>query len=267
MKIGILGCAGRMGRALLNEVLDSDDCTLVGGTEMPGHPGIGQDLGALAGKDDVGLIVSEDTAALIAAADAVIEFSTIDATLRHVALSAEQGTAHVIGTTGLNAEAAQAIEAAARRSPIVWAANMSLGVNLLLGLTERVARSLGPEAFDIEIVETHHRYKVDAPSGTALALGEAAARGRGVALTDVADRGRDGITGARKTGAIGFAALRGGDVVGDHTVTFAGLGERIELSHKAADRRIYARGAVHAARWLEGQPARLYSMADVLGLS
>ncbi|MEM9439953.1 MAG: 4-hydroxy-tetrahydrodipicolinate reductase [Pseudomonadota bacterium] len=267
MKIGILGCAGRMGRALLNEVLDSDDCMLVGGTEMPGHPGIGQDLGALAGKDDIGLIVTEDTTALIAAADAVIEFSTIDATLRHVALSAEYGTAHVIGTTGLNAEAAQAIEAAARRSPIVWAANMSLGVNLLLGLTERVARSLGPEAFDIEIVETHHRYKVDAPSGTALALGEAAARGRGVALTDVADRGRDGITGARKTGAIGFAALRGGDVVGDHTVTFAGLGERIELSHKAADRRIYARGAVHAARWLEGQPARLYSMADVLGLS
>ncbi len=266
MKIGILGSAGRMGRALLNEVIETEGCTLSGGTEMPGHPALGQDLGGLAGKDDIGLVVSNDTAGLIAASDVVIEFSTVEATVRHAALAGEHGTAHVIGTTGLDAEARDNVIAAAARSPIVWAANMSLGVNLLLGLTERVARSLGPEAFDIEIVETHHRHKIDAPSGTALALGEAAARGRGVALSDVADRGRDGITGARKTGMIGFAALRGGDVVGDHTVTFAGLGERIELTHKAADRRIYARGAVHAARWLEGRDPGLYDMSDVLGL-
>lgn len=266
MKIGILGCAGRMGRALLNEVMESKGCTLAGGTEMPGHSALGQDLGALAGKDDIGLEASVDTAALIAAADVVIEFSSVEATLRHVAMSAELGRGHVIGTTGLNDDAAKQIDGAAKNSPIVWAANMSLGVNLLLGLTERVARSLGPEAFDIEIVETHHRHKIDAPSGTALALGEAAARGRGVPLADVADRGRDGMTGARKTGAIGFAALRGGDVVGDHTVTFAGLGERIELTHKAADRQIYARGAVHAACWLEGRPAGRYDMNDVLGL-
>ena len=266
MKIGILGCAGRMGRALLKEVLESEGCVLAGGTEMPGHAALGQDLGALAGKDDIGLFADEDAAALIAAADTVIEFSTIEATLRHVTLSAEQGTAHVIGTTGLDSDAKARIAVAAERTPVVCAANMSLGVNLLLGLTERVAKSLGPEAFDIEIVETHHRHKIDAPSGTALALGEAAARGRGVPLGDVADRGRDGMTGARKAGAIGFAALRGGDVIGDHSVVFAGLGERIEITHKAADRQIYARGAVHAARWLKDRPSGLYDMIDVLQL-
>lgn len=266
MKIGILGCAGRMGRALLAEVLETEGCTLAGGTEMAGHPSLGQDLGVLAGADAIGLLASDDATALIANSDVVIEFSTIDATIRHATISAERGTAHVIGTTGLDAKASAELVAAAKRTPVVWAANMSLGVNLLLGLTERVARSLSPEAFDIEIVETHHRHKIDAPSGTALALGEAAASGRGVALADVADRGRDGVTGARKTGAIGFAALRGGDVVGDHSVVFAGLGERIELTHKAADRRIYASGAVHAARWLKNRPAGLYNMNDVLGL-
>ncbi|MEZ5932900.1 MAG: 4-hydroxy-tetrahydrodipicolinate reductase [Alphaproteobacteria bacterium] len=267
MKIGILGCAGRMGRALLNEVIESDGCTLVGGTERAGSPALGQDLGGLAGKDAIGLVANEDADGLIARADVVIEFSTVEATLRHVALSAEHGTAQVIGTTGFDDHAREKIVSAAARSPLVWAANMSLGVNLLLGLTERVAQSLGPEAFDIEIVEIHHRHKIDAPSGTALALGEAAARGRNVHLADVADRGRDGVTGARKTGAIGFAALRGGDVVGDHTVTFAGLGERIELTHKASDRRIYARGALHAARWLQGRPPGLYDMTDVLSLT
>ena len=267
MKIGILGCAGRMGRALLAEVMESEGSTLAGGTEMPGHPALGQDLGSLAGTDDIGLIASDDARTLIAEADVVIEFSTIEATLRHVALSADLGTAHVIGTTGFDETSKTELRAAAQRTRLVWAANMSLGVNLLLGLTERVARSLGPEAFDIEIVETHHRHKIDAPSGTALALGEAAARGRGLPLADIADRGRDGMTGARKTGAIGFAALRGGDVVGDHSVVFAGLGERIELTHKAADRRIYARGAVHAARWLEDRETGLYDMIDVLGLA
>jgi len=266
LRIGVLGCAGRMGRAILAEVIGSDGLTLAGGSEVPGNPALGQDLGVLAGMDPEGQTASDDADALIANADVVIEFSGIEATLRHVALAADHGTAHVIGTTGLDETAAAFVRSSAERTPIVWAANMSLGVNLLLGLTERVARTLGPEAFDIEIVETHHRDKIDAPSGTALALGEAAARGRGVELANVADRGRDGVTGARKTGMIGLAALRGGDVIGDHSVVFAGLGERIELSHKAADRKIYARGAVHAARWLEGRPAGLYDMMDVLGL-
>jgi 4-hydroxy-tetrahydrodipicolinate reductase len=173
----------------------------------------------------------------------------------------------VIGTTGLSAEQEQALRAAASSTAIMRAANMSLGVNLLLGLTEQVARALGADAFDIEILEMHHKHKVDAPSGTALALGQAAARGRGVDLGEMADRARDGMTGARRTGAIGFAALRGGDVVGDHVVIFAGAGERVELAHRATDRGIYARGAVTAARWLHGRPAGLYRMADVLGLA
>ncbi len=266
MKIGVLGCAGRMGRAIISELLVDEGTTLAGGTEVRGHAAIGQDLGVLAGQDEMGLKVHDDTATLIATADAVIEFSTVEATLRHAALAVEHKTAHVIGTTGLDKASENRLSDMATQIPIVWAANMSLGVNLLIGLTEQVARSLGPEAFDIEVVETHHRQKIDAPSGTALALGHAAARGRDVLLDNVADRGRDGITGARKSGAIGFAVLRGGDVVGDHSVVFAGLGERIELTHKASDRKIYARGAVHAARWLKGRSPGLYSMKHVLGL-
>jgi 4-hydroxy-tetrahydrodipicolinate reductase len=197
----------------------------------------------------------------------VIEFSAPEATTAHVALAAAHGTGHVIGTTGLSEAQERAIRDAAQHTAIMRAANMSLGINLLLGLTEQVARALGPAAFDIEILEMHHKHKVDAPSGTALALGEVAARGRGVKLADAAARGRDGLTGARKAGAIGFAALRGGDVVGDHLVIFAGAGERLELVHRATDRRIYARGAVVAARWLQGRPPGLYGMADVLGLT
>lgn len=267
MKIGVLGCAGRMGRAIISEILSTEGATLAGGTEVVGHSAIGQDLGALAGAEDIGLLAHDDAADLISAADVVIEFSTAEATLRHATLAVDCRTAHVVGTTGLDASAEQRLREMAAHIPIVWAANMSLGVNLLIGLTEQVARSLGPEAFDIEIVETHHRQKIDAPSGTALALGHAAALGRNVEFDDVADRGRDGITGARRSGAIGFAALRGGDVVGDHSVIFAGIGERIELIHKASDRGIYAKGAVHAARWLNGRHAGLYSMKDVLGLS
>lgn len=267
MKIGVLGCAGRMGLAIIKEVIGTEGCSLAGGTEVTGHPAIGQDLGSLVGGDDLGINVHDDASLLTERADVVIEFSTSEATIRHAALAAEHGTAHVIGTTGLDKAAEGRLRDAATRVPIVWAANMSLGVNLLNGLTERVARTLAAEAFDIEVVEIHHRHKIDAPSGTALMLGRAAARGRGVDLDEAADRGRDGMTGARRTGAIGFAALRGGDVVGDHTVVFAGLGERLELTHKAADRRIYARGAVHAARWLEGRQAGLYDMADVLGLN
>ena len=267
MRIGVLGCAGRMGRAVIGEVLASAGCTLAGGVEPAGHPAQGHDLGALAGAEPVGMTVREDAEALITAADVVIEFSAPEPTAAHAALAAKHGTAHVIGTTGLSEAQEQAIRDAAARTAIMRAANMSLGVNLLLGLSEQVARALAPDAFDIEILEMHHKHKVDATSGTALALGEAAARGRGVRLAEAADRGRDGLTGARKDGAIGFAALRGGDVVGDHVVVFAGAGERIELAHRATDRRIYARGAVTAARWLQGRPPGLYGMADVLGLT
>jgi 4-hydroxy-tetrahydrodipicolinate reductase len=267
MRIGVLGCAGRMGRAVIGEILATEGCTLAGGVDQGGHPALGQDLGALAGADPAGLAASADAEALIAAAEVVIEFSAPEATAAHAAMAAARGAGHVIGTTGLSDAHEQALRAAAQRTAIMRAANMSLGINLLLGLSERVARALAPEAFDIEVLEMHHKHKVDAPSGTALALGEAAARGRGVRLADVAARGRDGLTGARKSGAIGFAALRGGDVVGDHVVIFAGAGERIELAHRATDRRIYARGAVTAARWLQGRPPGLYDMADVLGLT
>jgi 4-hydroxy-tetrahydrodipicolinate reductase len=266
MEIGVLGCAGRMGRAVMAEILASPDVRLAGGVEVPGHPALGQDLGVLAGAEPLGMVASDDAQALVERAAVVIEFSTPEATAAHVALAAAQRIGHVIGTTGLTAAQEHTISAAARRTAIMRAANMSLGVNLLLGLSEQVARALGPEAFDIEILEMHHKHKVDAPSGTALALGLAAARGRGVDLAAVADRGRNGLTGARQDGAIGFAALRGGDVVGDHVVIFAGAGERIELAHRASDRRIYARGALTAARWLQGRPPGLYGMADVLGL-
>jgi 4-hydroxy-tetrahydrodipicolinate reductase len=255
-----------MGRAVMAEVLADAGLTLCGGLESAGHPALGEDLGRLAGADPIAVAASDDEQ-LIAAADVVIEFSAPDATARHAAISAAHGTAHVIGTTGLAAAQAAQLRQAAEHTAVVWAANMSLGVNLLLGLTEKVARALGPDAFDIEIVELHHSHKVDAPSGTALALGQAAARGRGVELAQAAVRGRDGLTGARVAGTIGFAALRGGDAVGDHSVIFAGTGERIELVHRASDRRIYARGAVHAARWTHGRPPGLYGMADVLGLA
>ena len=265
MRIGVIGCAGRMGRANLREVLGTPGATLAGGVERPGHRALGQDLGVLAGVDPVGSLATDDVPALISTAEAVIEFSTPEATLANAALCAEQGRAHVVGTTGLTPDQEVELRRHAERTAIVWAPNMSLGVNLLLGLVEQVARALDAD-YDIEILEMHHRHKVDAPSGTALALGRAAAQGRGVELDQVADRARDGITGPRKAGGIGFAVLRGGDVVGDHQVVFAGPGERLELAHHAADRGIYSRGAVRAARWAAGRPPGLYGMADVLGL-
>jgi 4-hydroxy-tetrahydrodipicolinate reductase len=265
MRIGIVGCAGRMGRTNLCQVLETEGVALAGGLERPGHPALGQDLGTLAGLEPVGLATTDDLDALLAASDVLIEFSTPEATLATTARAAERGCAHVIGTTGLDPEQTQRLEAHAQHIPIVWAPNMSLGVNLLLGLVQQAAAALDA-GYDIEIVEMHHRHKVDAPSGTALALGRAAARGRQVALEEAAVRVRDGITGPRQAGTIGFATLRGGDVVGDHRVVFAGLGERLELAHIATDRRIYARGAVHAARWTEGRAPGLYGMSDVLGL-
>jgi 4-hydroxy-tetrahydrodipicolinate reductase len=266
IRIGVIGCGGRMGRLLLRTVLDDPSCRLSGGVEQSRGPDLGQDLGRLAGLEPIGLKAIGDARMLVEESDAVIEFTTPEATVHHAGLAAAAGRAHVIGTTGLSETQKAAIRRASERAPIVLAANMSLGVTLLSALVEDVARSLDAD-WDIEILEMHHRQKVDAPSGTALALGEAAARGRGASLERLAVRARDGITGARKPGEIGFAALRGGDVVGEHRVLFAGLGERIELAHVATDRAIFARGAVKAALWGKDKKPGLYSMADVLGLS
>jgi 4-hydroxy-tetrahydrodipicolinate reductase len=263
--IGITGCGGRMGRMLLAEVHATEGCRLAGGIEAPGSPLIGQDLGEVAGLGTLGRMVGGDPATLFAASDVVIDFTAPAASVAHAAMAAEKGKALVIGTTGLDPDQMAQLRAAAHRAPILWAPNMSPAVNLLLGLVEKAARGLG-EDYDIEVLEMHHRHKVDAPSGTALALGRAAALGRGVELAGHSQRVRDGHTGPRKSGDIGFATLRGGDVVGDHTVIFAGPGERLELTHRAASRHIFARGAVRAARWAVGKPPGLYGMKDVLGL-
>ncbi len=265
MKIGIAGCAGRMGRMLVETVLATEGVTLSGGTENPGNGAVGADIATLTGAEPCGETIGDDPDALFAASDVIIDFTSPDATVRHAGLAATHGTALVVGTTGLRPADFEDLETAARSVPVVQAANMSVGVNLLLGLTQQVAAILG-DAYDIEIVEMHHRHKADAPSGTALALGRAAADGRGVDLDAVALRVRDGMIGARHRGDIGFATLRGGDVVGEHTVIFAGEGERIELSHRATSRAVFARGAVRAAVWTAGQPAGLYSMRQVLGL-
>lgn len=264
-RIGVVGCAGRMGRMLIGTIMGTPGCVVAGGSERPGSAEIGRDLGTMIGGDTLGVAVVDNPDTLFAASDAVVDFTAPAASVAHAALAARHKTAHVIGTTGLEADAIAAIERAARDTAIVFAPNMSLGVNLLFALVEQVARSLDPD-WDIEIVEMHHRHKVDAPSGTALALGRAAAQGRGVALDDVARRTRDGIVGARQKGEIGFATLRGGDVVGDHTVVFAAEGERVELTHKAGSRAIFARGAVKAALWTKGKKPGLYGMKDVLGL-
>ncbi len=266
MKIGIVGCAGRMGRMLVAEVLAAEGCSLAGGTEHGESPFLGQDVAALAGHEPAGLAVTDDADALFAAADVIIDFTLPQATIGHGEAAARHGAAWVIGTTGLDGAQQAAVEKAAESTAVVQAANYSVGVNLLLGLTTQVAGILESD-YDIEILEMHHRHKVDAPSGTALALGHAAAEGRGVDLEAVSDKVRDGHTGARTVGDIGFATLRGGDVVGDHSVIFAADGERIALTHKASNRSVFARGAVRAARWSADQKPGLYSMRDVLGLA
>jgi 4-hydroxy-tetrahydrodipicolinate reductase len=264
--IGIVGAAGRMGLALACAVAEAQGCAVTAASERPGHDAIGSDIGALAGLGDIGVAIGDDPGPLFAAAGAVLDFTAPKATALHAKLAAEAGTVLVVGTTGLETAEQGAIEAAAKSVAIVQAPNFSVGVNLAMALTEQTARLLD-EVFDIEVVEMHHHHKVDAPSGTALGLGRAAAKGRGVDLDQVSERGRDGITGARKPGAIGFASLRGGDVVGEHTVMFAGPNERIEITHKAGGREIFARGAVRAALWAQDKPAGLYSMADVLGFN
>ncbi len=265
-RIGILGCAGRMGRMLIKAAHDREGCVISGGTEPAGSPFLGKDLGELAALGPIAVSSSEEAAALFAVSDVVIDFTAPAASVAHAGLAAESGTALLIGTTGLTADQIASIEAAGSKAPVLIAANMSLGVNLLLEVVEQVAAALD-EDYDIEVLEMHHRHKVDSPSGTALALGKAAAAGRGVDLDAVADKVRDGIVGARKRGDIGFATLRGGDVSGEHSVIFAADGERVVLSHKASNREVFSRGAITAAQWLKGRTAGVYSMKDVLGLS
>ncbi|MEQ6249802.1 4-hydroxy-tetrahydrodipicolinate reductase [Sulfitobacter sp. HNIBRBA3233] len=263
--ITITGVSGRMGRMLVSEVLAHDSLTLCGAVERAGHDWIGQDLGLALGGAALDIKVTDDAAAAIAACDAVIDFTAPAATLEFARHAADAGCVHVIGTTGMSDAEIAELATPAQRATIVRAGNMSLGVNLLVQLTKQVAAALDTD-FDIEIIEAHHNRKVDAPSGTALMLGEAAAEGRGVSLSDVRDAGRDGMTGARRAGDIGFSAIRGGDIVGEHDVMFAGAGERIILRHVASDRSLFARGALKAALWGQGKAPGEYDMLDVLGL-
>ncbi len=263
--IVITGASGRMGQMLIKTVTESPSAQLIGVTEREGHDWVGKDLGVVLGGAETGVPVVSDAVPLFKKAQAVIDFTSPAASVAHAQLAAKTGTVYVVGTTGLAAEDIAAIDACGADTPVIRAGNMSLGVNLLVKLTQKVAQALD-EDFDIEIVEAHHHNKVDAPSGTALMLGDAAAEGRGVKLEDVRDSGRDGITGARNRGDIGFTAIRGGDVVGEHDVIFAAAGERIVLRHLATDRAIFARGAVKAALWGQGKPAGSYDMMDVLGL-
>jgi 4-hydroxy-tetrahydrodipicolinate reductase len=255
-----------MGRMNLAAIQATAGCVIAGGSDQPGSPAIGRDIGSLIGAGDLGVTVGDDPVELFARADAVIDFTVPAATRRHAELAAQAELVYVVGTTGLTAEDQAVIDKAAIQTVVVQAANMSLGVNLLQLITEQVARALDAD-YDIEIVEMHHRHKIDAPSGTAYMLGEAAARGRNVALKDVARTAREGQVGARPRGEIGFATLRGGDVAGEHSVIFATEGEQIVLTHKATSREVFAKGAVKAALWGRGRPAGLYTMRDVLGLS
>ena len=265
MRLIVSGAAGRMGRMIIRTLHELDGFKLMGALEREDSPWLGQDPGPLAGCPASGLKIVADPLPLMLGADAIIDFSSPAASVALAGLAAQARIVDVIGTTGLSGDDLDRIDAAARHAPIVRSGNMSVGVNLLAALTRRAASALGPD-FDIEIVEMHHRMKVDAPSGTALLLGEAAAEGRGVSLKDHSARGRDGLTGARRGGDIGFASLRGGTVVGDHSVIFAGEGERFVLSHHAEDRALFARGALKAALWARDRKPGLYSMADVLGL-
>jgi 4-hydroxy-tetrahydrodipicolinate reductase len=266
LKIAIAGAAGRMGRELARIVHATDGCALAGGLEAPGSAHVGADQGELIGVGKLGVVVGDRPEAVLAACDGIIDFTIAPATLSLIAQTSAMKKFHVIGTTGIDADGDAAIAAAAASTVIMKSGNYSLGVNLLAALVKKAAAALGDE-FDIEILEMHHRNKVDAPSGTAFLLGKAAADGRQISLQDNSVRVRDGITGARKSGDIGFATLRGGSVIGDHTVIFAGGGERLELRHVAENRELFARGAVRAALWASGQRPGLYNMNDVLGLN
>jgi len=265
MRLVVAGAGGRMGRTLVKAIADSKKFALAGALEDARSPLIGWDSGTLAGLPENGIKLSGDATPLLAKADGIIDFTAPVASVAFAAIAAKSGKVHILGTTGLSAADEAKIKDAAKSAIIVRSGNMSLGVNLLAALTKRVAKTLD-KSFDIEILEIHHNQKVDAPSGTALMLGRAAADGRGIELDKQSIRSRDGHTGARKAGDIGFAALRGGSVVGEHSVIFAGAAERLELTHKAEDRMIFARGALHAALWARNQKPGIYSMMDVLGL-
>jgi 4-hydroxy-tetrahydrodipicolinate reductase len=263
--IVVTGASGRMGRMLVPLVAESGSVRLAAALERPGHPWIGRDAGEAAGGAPVGVRVTDDPLAAFAGAQGIIDFTTPSATAEFAGLAAQARAVHVIGTTGLSEPELGRIRAAARHATVIRAGNMSLGVNLVTALVERVAAALDAD-WDIEILEAHHRHKTDAPSGTALMLGDAAARGRGIALETHSARARDGQTGPRRQGDIGFAVVRGGDIVGEHDVIFAGAGERIVLRHVATDRAVFARGAIRAVIWGQGRPPGEYDMRDVLGL-
>jgi 4-hydroxy-tetrahydrodipicolinate reductase len=265
MRLIVAGAGGRMGRTLVRAIAETPGFTLTGATEREGSALLGQDSGVLAGTPPNRVPVTSEVRPLTLAADGIVDFTVPAATVRLAALAAETRLVHIIGTTGTSADDDARIAEAAKRTAIMKSDNMSLGVNLLTVLTKQVARALDEE-FDIEIFEMHHNRKIDAPSGTALLFGAAAAEGRKLNLKERSARGRDGHTGARRAGDIGFASLRGGTVAGEHHVIFAGPAERIELHHKAEDRIIFARGALKAAAWARGRDPGLYSMLDVLGL-
>jgi 4-hydroxy-tetrahydrodipicolinate reductase len=264
LNIVVAGASGRMGRTLIREITQGPGVALGGALEMEGHPNLGADSGTLAGLQPNGIRLTADPLALVADAQVIVDFTTPMVSVMLAELAAQARIVHVIGTTGFDDRQEARIKAAARHAVIVKSGNMSMGVNLLAALVERAARAL-PD-YDVEVLEMHHRNKVDAPSGTALLLGEAAAKGRDVALNKVAVRAREGHTSIRTEGTIGFAALRGGTVVGEHCVILAGTGERITLSHSAEDRSIFAHGTLVAAKWGFGRAPGLYAMRDVLGL-
>jgi 4-hydroxy-tetrahydrodipicolinate reductase len=267
MKLVVVGAGGRMGQTLIRTIAGIEAVAICAAIERPGAAALGRDAGELAGVGQLGISVSDDPLPAFAQADGVLDFSTPAASVEFAGFAAQARIVHVVGTTGCSSKDDAKIAAAARHATIVKSGNMSLGVNLLAVLVEQAARALDAADFDVEVLEMHHRQKVDAPSGTALLLARAAAAGRDISLAEHSVRSRDGGTGPRPGGAIGFAALRGGSVVGDHSVILAGPGERVTLSHQAEDRAIFARGAVRAALWARGRKPGLYSMRDVLGLA
>lgn len=267
MKLVVVGAAGRMGQTLIRLIHSIEGVTLHAAIERAGSPFVGRDAGELAGLGPTGILIGDDPLAAFLHAEGVLDFTAPAATTEFAGLAAQARIVHVVGTTGCSAEDDAKLAAAARHARVIKSGNMSLGVNLLSVLVEQAARALDPADWDIEILEMHHKHKVDAPSGTALLLGQAAAKGRNIDLAAKSVRVRDGHTGAREAGTIGFATLRGGSVVGDHSVLFAGEGEIVTLSHVATERSIFARGAIKAALWAREKKPGLYSMLDVLGLS
>ncbi len=267
MKLVVVGAAGRMGQALIRAIADTDGVVLSGAIERAGTPHVGQDAGEVAGAGKLGVLITDDPLPAFAAADGVLDFTIPAATVEFAGYAAQARIVHVIGTTGCSQEDEAKIAAAARHATVVKSGNYSFGINILSAFVEKISKVLDPKDFDIEILEMHHKHKIDAPSGTALLLGEAAAKGRGSSFPDNAVRSRDGHTGARVDGNIGFATLRGGSVVGDHSVIFAGADEIITLSHQAVNRSMFARGAIAAAKWARHQKHGIYSMRDVLGLN